>query len=511
MTKPKLFNVIVLILISFIVSNCSKKVVIGQLDEKIIRIDKNSDYREAYITILSGLVDKTTVLNIEKYAYLQHEEEVKLKKDLLFKEKVLGQQRSYQKDYEFIVNYKADIQHIYVLNEETVQKIMADPKIVDESTFSEYAKQYSIETGTRNKGGILRDVAIGDKITETLAFQLFKDRHSPGDVLVLKDFHGFHIIRILSFNERTLNADSPLNNSVRYGQYLYVDKRMKDLDVKIYFEAMATVWEHDKEYVIFEIDGNKVTSGYIKKYANENLSPVAVAQLKVQLNAPLIKELIGNYIVNKDISTITLDEYEKEQCWLNVRKQYVFDWIQEAKKKIELGKTQKEIIQKEFNSGTFMKPRSMSVVFIRFSNYDAAKQASDVIKTQEDFQKYVKLRKPEYSTTPLLIEGQPSAYDAFYPYFNYKEGTILPLVEHNGNYLLGMVGEKNESKLMTYEEYEKIRKPLFIEANFQSNLIHYFEEEPRFTFDKGFLEKWEKDLEKIQTGKNGSFLRQNEK
>jgi len=507
--KLKVLNILALILISVTLSNCSNKVVIGEYKGKKIRIDKKSDYREAYITILTLLVDKDTVLNVDKYAYLLYEEEEKMKKDILFKEKVLNQKRSYQKEYEFIVNHQADIQHIYVLHEETVQKIMSDPKISNEVTFSEYAKKYSIETGTRNEGGFLKGVAVGEKITETLAFQLLKTDHTPGEILVLKDFHGFHIIRIISFTERNLPEDSPLYNSARYGQYLYLQKRMTELNTKIFYEAMATVWEHDKEYVIFEIDGNKVTSEYIKKYANENMSPVAVAQLKVQLNAPLIKELIGNYIVNKDISTITLDEEEKEICWINVRKQYVVEWIRETKKKVELEQSEKNIIQKEFESGRMMKPRSMSVVFIRFADYNTANQASEIIRGKKEFQKYIKMKKPEYSTTPLLIEGQPSAYDAFYPYFNYKEGTILPLVEHKGKYLLGMVGEKNESAPMSYEEFEKIRKPFFIEVNFQENLIHYFEEEPRFTFDRGYVKKWKEDLQRMKTGEIGGLLKQN--
>ncbi|CAG9612963.1 Foldase protein PrsA 1 [Bacillus rhizoplanae] len=156
-------------------------------------------------------------------------------------------------DKEAKENYKPEIKasHILVKDEETAKKVEAE--LAQGKSFEDLAKQYSEDTGSKDKGGDLGYFGPGKMVKEfeDAAYKLKKDEVSQP----VKSQFGYHIIKVTDIKElKPFDQEKDrikgelVDKKIQDPQFMndLVTKEMKKADVKINDKDLKDIFEAPK-------------------------------------------------------------------------------------------------------------------------------------------------------------------------------------------------------------------------------------------------------------------------
>ncbi|MCP1122757.1 peptidylprolyl isomerase [Bacillus sp. AFS018417] len=156
-------------------------------------------------------------------------------------------------DEEAKANYKPEIKasHILVKDEETAKKVEAE--LAQGKSFEDLAKQYSEDTGSKDKGGDLGYFGPGKMVKEfeDAAYKLKKDEISQP----VKSQFGYHIIKVTDIKElkpfdqeKDRIKEELVDKKIQDPQFMndLVTKEMKKADVKINDKDLKDIFEAPK-------------------------------------------------------------------------------------------------------------------------------------------------------------------------------------------------------------------------------------------------------------------------
>ncbi|MCU5667780.1 peptidylprolyl isomerase PrsA [Bacillus cereus] len=169
----------------------------------------------------------------------------------------LAQEKAIEKtitDKELKENYKPEIKasHILVKDEATAKKVKEE--LGQGKSFEELAKQYSEDTGSKEKGGDLGYFTAGKMVKEfeDAAYKLKKDEVSEP----VKSQFGYHIIKVTDIKEPEKSFEQSkadikkeiVQKKMQDGQFMndLMMKEIKKADVKVDDKDLKNLFEEKK-------------------------------------------------------------------------------------------------------------------------------------------------------------------------------------------------------------------------------------------------------------------------
>ena len=448
----------VLILLFTACGSKDKGFFVGKYDGKKIYAFK--EHPEAIMgSIEEAIVDLDAFKVRENQKY--QESVTEAKQVALFNRQIVKKIKNVKREYMKIIPYSYTIQHIFHTDKDVADKVMLEyEKLKSFDGFSQLAAEYSLETATRTRQGILDKIDLStNKVTSH--FYYVMNTLKVGEPVMIRDPFGYHIVKILKKEDHDVSAiknNKKLLNMglMDYRKYIFFEELKKKYNVEYYSENYMGFLSKDPETPRFSIDGRIVTKNEmlaamdVKKQQN----PLLKAQLTMTSVAPIVESTLQDMLAALEAEAMAVDK-EITKNADELFKNYIFSaWYDNVLANLSVKDIPAEKIEKLYDTEEFKMVTSKQFAIMIMPSYEYATQIAAKYNTKKAFESYMKdnISKLRYSTN--IYKGHvPEEYAEFEKYLDTEVGTVLPVMQWKGNYIVAMTyGEDThrEITLVTY-------------------------------------------------------------
>ena len=380
----------------------------------------------------------------------------------LYNREIIGKIKDYKKEYVKIIPYNYTIQHIFHTDRAVIQDLMLrKEQLKDFDSFAALAKEYSMETGTKNRQGLLAEINLStQKVSSHFFYQLAdKPLNEP---FVLQDPFGYHIIKILKKEDhdvsKLLKSKNALTRGVMdYRKYLFFEELKDKYGVEYYSVNYMNFFSKGPETPLYKIADDIVTKqdllDQMKPEQKDN--PFLQAKISMSTVAPLIEEYVQKSLASMEAATLPVDKEITAIADREFVQQILGAWYETMMAQTQPNDLPEEKMLKLYEQENFKDVKSTRFALIMSPTAEGAEMLARELTTEKQYKDFTAQWTNRVRFSPFMSEGQ--VYDDFKNLASYLDtpvGTILPVMTWKDNYVLPMTWEKQVAKEIPWETYK---------------------------------------------------------
>jgi len=414
----------------------------------------------------------------------------------LYNREIIGKIKEYKKEYVKIIPFNYTIQHIFHTDRAVIQDLMLrKEQLKDFDSFAALAKEYSLETGTKYRQGLLAEINLStQKVSSHFFYQLYeKPLNEP---FILQDPFGYHIIKVLKKEghdvSQLLKNKNALNRGIMdYRKYLFFEELKKKYKVEYYSVNYMNFFSRGPETPLYKIKDHIVTKQDLldQMRPEQKDNPFLQAKISMSTVAPLIEEYVQKSLARMEAATLPVDREITEIADREFVQQILGAWYETMMAQTQPNDLPEEKMMALYKKENFQDVESTRFALILSPTAAAAEMLTRELKTEEEYKDFTAKWSNRVRFSPFMSEGQ--VYDDFKdlaPYLDTPVGTILPVMKWKGNYVLPMTWEKQVTKEIPWETYKNRFKVTVQNMRLYEKVISFWETVDELEVEPDILE-----------------------
>ena len=380
----------------------------------------------------------------------------------LYNREIIGKIKDFKKEYVKTIPYNYTIQHIFHTDRAVIQDLMLrKEQLKDFDSFAALAKEYSMETGTKNRQGLLAEINLStQKVSSHFFYQLHdKPIEEP---FILRDPFGYHIIKILKKGDhdvsKLLENKNALNRGIMdYRKYLFFEELKEKYGVEYYSVNYMDFFSKGPETPLYKIADRIVTKQDLldQMRPEQKDNPFLQAKISMSTVAPIIEEYVQKSLASMEAATLPVDKIITEIADREFIREILAVWYETMMAQTQPDDLPEEKMLTLYKKENFQDVESTRFALIMSPTAAAAEMLARELTTEKQYKDFTAKWSNRVRFSPFMSEGQ--VYGDFKDLASYLDtpvGTILPVMNWKGNYVLPMTWEKQVAKEIPWETYK---------------------------------------------------------
>lgn len=388
------------------------------------------------------------------------------------------------KEYKNLIPYTYTIQHIFHTDRAVIQELMLQKeRLKDFDVFSQLAKKYSMETGTKDRQGLLNEINIStQKVSSTFFYQL--GQHMVGEPFILSDPFGYHIVKILKKephdvsklldNKRALRA-----GAMDYKQFLFFQELKEKYNVEYYSVNYTEFLQKGPETPMVKINDQIMNKQQLLDTMDSQYKENPFTQMKIQMStaAPMVEEAVLNVLAKLEAEKLPLDDEIEKQAEEQFTQLILATWYDNLVGSISVDDIPLNKLRTLYNKEEFKDVTSTRFAYLLTPTMDNCRLLEKQIRTKKDFENYAAKWTNRVRYTPFMSNGRVyEDHKEMGPYLDTPVGTLLPIFQWKEYYVLPMTWEKQTTKEIPWDTYEKRFKETIKSIRLYEKVLAFWEE-----------------------------------